>query len=101
MRLEFSPDGRTLASASYDQTARLWDLSVEPPISWSLSGRGAPIGAVAFSPDGLEIAFADTKAARLFRDELPREASALHQWLAAYKTPPVDRRYATPEGDTR
>ena len=54
-RLTLSPDSRHLASASGDQTARLWDTST----GRHTIIRTATIGGLSFSPDSRTLALAD------------------------------------------
>jgi WD40 repeat protein len=52
--LAYSPDGRTLASASADGTARLWDLNTGK-LTATLQSPAARAYCVAFSPDGKSV----------------------------------------------
>jgi dipeptidyl aminopeptidase/acylaminoacyl peptidase len=62
----FSPDGKKqLATASYDNTARLWDAATGQEVQ-RLHHDG-PVNAVTFSPDGKQLATAsDDKTARIW-----------------------------------
>ena len=52
----FSPDGNTIATASDDNTVKLWNLQGQE--IKTLAGHGGSVTSVAFSPDGNTIAAA-------------------------------------------
>ena len=54
LSVAFSPDGKTIASGSYDKTVRLWNLNGQ--LLKTLLGHSNTVWSVAFSPDGKTIA---------------------------------------------
>lgn len=64
--IDVSPDGKVLASASFDTTIRLWDLSSFQPLE-TIDGHSDFVYDVAFSPDGKLLASASKdRSVRLF-----------------------------------
>lgn len=56
--LAFSPDGKTLASSSVDQTVRLWDVATGKLKHTLKGGHTNALYCVAYSPDGKTLASA-------------------------------------------
>jgi len=50
--LDFSPDGRILASGAFDDTVILWDTQTKQPLGRPLEGHDDWVYSVVFSPDG-------------------------------------------------
>ena len=97
----FSIDGKQLATASADKTARVWDLENAGAAIRPLEGSHDRSFMARFSPDGQLIAAAGGGSIRLWdaaTGRLVRQLSAgdkqsyLQRGILAYRLPPVGRR---------
>ena len=66
----WSPDGKTLATAGFDDTVRLWDAATRKEIR-KYEGHTKIVTAVAISPDGSDPLGRNDNTARLWDDPGP------------------------------
>jgi WD40 repeat protein len=98
----FSPDGKRLATASWDHTAKVWDVESGKELL-TLRGHSNGVYGVAFSPDGKHLATASSDhTAKVWDVESGRELLTLRGHSdsvdgVAYS--PDGKRLATASGD--
>src|SRR5207253_30543 len=79
LSVAFSPDGKTLASASRDQTAKLWDVATGAERN-TFRGHTNWVECVRFTPDGQTLATASwDKTARLWKVATSQEIARLQR----------------------
>ena len=84
--ISFSPDGKTLASASGDKTVRLWDVAAGKAIK-TLLGHQGQVRSISFSPDGKTLASASyDKTVMLWNLDLDNLMALGCDWVRAYLT---------------
>jgi WD40 repeat protein len=73
----FSPDGARIVTASWDQTARIWNAATGKEIA-VLRGHESDVYSAAFSPDGMRIVTAsEDKTARIWDAATGKEVAVL------------------------
>jgi WD40 repeat protein/energy-coupling factor transporter ATP-binding protein EcfA2 len=98
----FSSDGKHLATASADGTAKVWDAETGEALM-TLTGHGDAVNSVAFSPDGKRLATgSDDKTAKIWDAQTGKELMTLsghHDKVEEVAFSPDGKRLATGSDD--
>ena len=92
----YSPDGKRIVTASFDETAKVWDANTGQELM-TLEGHGREVYSVAYSPDGQRIVTAsDDKTAKVWDANTGQELFTLkgHDG-AVWSASPDGKRIAT------
>ncbi|BAZ40306.1 WD-repeat protein [Calothrix sp. NIES-4101] len=100
--VSFSPDGKTLASASTDNTVKLWDINSGREIQ-TFKGHTKDVSSVSFSPDGKTLASASTdKTVKLWDINSGREIQTFKghiDWVNSVSFSPDGKTLASASQD--
>jgi RNA polymerase sigma factor (sigma-70 family) len=95
----YSPDGKTLASGSNDNTIKLWDIAMGKERA-SLKGHTGTVYSVAFSPDGKTLASASADTVKLWEVVTGKEMSTLKgRYPIAYSAGGKRLAFGSQDGD--
>jgi eukaryotic-like serine/threonine-protein kinase len=93
----FSPDGRRLVSASWDETIKIWDVTTGEEIL-TLHGHTDDVTDVAFSPDGRLLASSSTDRTVKLWDATPGEGADPEPLVLRGHSLPVNAVAFSPDG---